>query len=50
MVRKVIDFEAAKDRRAHQEDADHAQGELRARLITVMVLSGLSDSRLTSSR
>ena len=48
MVRKVIDFEAAKDRRAHQEDADHAQGELRARLITVMVLSGLSDSGLTS--
>src|SRR6185503_19479257 len=43
MVRKVIDFEAAKDRRAHQEDADQAQGELRARLITVMVLSGLSD-------
>src|SRR6476620_2376918 len=48
MVRKVIDFEAAKDRRTHPEDVDQAQGELRARLITVMVLSGLSDSGLTS--
>jgi hypothetical protein len=36
MVRKVIDFEAAKDRHVHQEiDADQARGELRARLITV---------------
>jgi hypothetical protein len=49
MVRKVIDFEAAKDRHVRQEiDADQAQGELRARLITVMVLSGLSDTSLTS--
>jgi len=49
MVRKVIDFEAAKERHVHQEiDADQAQGELRARLITVMVLSGLSDISLTS--
>jgi hypothetical protein len=49
MVRKVIDFEAAKDRQVRQEiDADQAQGELRARLITVMVLSGLSDTSLTS--
>jgi len=49
MVRKVIDFEAAKDRHVRQEiDADQAQGELRARLITVMVLSGLSDISLTS--
>ena len=32
MVRKVIDFEAAKDRHVRQEiDADQAQGELRAR-------------------
>ena len=49
MIRKVIDFEAAKDRHVRQEiDADQAQGELRARLITVMVLSGLSDTSLTS--
>jgi hypothetical protein len=48
MVRKVIDFKAAKDRRTHQENADQAQGELRARLITVMVLSELSDTGLTS--
>jgi len=49
MVRKVIDFEAAKDSRIHQEiDADKAQDELRTRLITVMVLSGLSDTELTS--
>ena len=46
MIRKIIDFEAAKDRHVRQEiDADQAQG---ARLITVMVLSGLSDTSLTS--
>lgn len=50
-MKDIIDFEAAKDRRVHDEiDANQAQWEeVNRRLVEVMATSGLSDTAITSA-